>query len=442
MDPSKILVWNVRGLNSSVRQDSVRELVNSLRVEVVCLQETKMQIISDRFILSMLGTDFNDFIYLPFVGAAGGILVAWRRHLGFTGQKRLDNYSVSVQFCNDRGNGWWLTCVYGPQGGNEKIMFLEEIREIRAECLGPWMLAGDFNLIYKDSDRNNNNYNRAMMGRFRRLIEDMTLKEIPLHGRHYTWSNQQNVPVLVKLDRVFCSVDWELLFPNVLLQSTTSQDSDHYPLILGLRDNKSGKRRFHFESFWTKLEGFQDIVLAAWNSIESATCPFKSLEMKLQGVAKSLQAWSEKQVGHVRSQLALAKEILHMLEIAQDGRVLSPAERWLKFRLKKQALLLSSCKRSIARLRARISWLKDGDANTKLFHLHARHRKRKNFVACLVEGEQILTSHEEKAACVDQFYTMLLGNSTDRERAIELEALGMPNFDLTDLDAPISEQEV
>ena len=167
-----------------------------------------------------------------------------------------------------------------------------------------------------------------------------------------------------------------MLFPNVL-QSTASQDSDHCPLILGLRDNNSGRRRFHFESFWTKLEGFQDIVLAAWNSFESATCPFKTLEMKLQGTAKSLQAWSEKQVGHVRSQLALAKEILHMLEIAQDGRVLSPAELWLKFRLKKQALLLSSFKRTIARLRARISWLKDGDANTKLFHLHARHHNRK-----------------------------------------------------------------
>jgi hypothetical protein len=72
----------------------------------------------------------------------------------------------------------------------------------------------------------------------------------------------------------------------------------------------------------------------------------------------------------------------------------------------------------MARLRARISWLKDGDANTKLFHLHARHRKRKNFVARLVDEDQILTSHGEKAACVDQFYTNLLGNSMDRERVI------------------------
>jgi exonuclease III len=95
MDPSKILVWNVRGLNSSVHQDSVRELVDFSRVEVVCL-ETKMQIISSQLILSMLGTNFSNFIYLPCVGTAGGILVAWRWHLGFTGQKRLDNHSISV----------------------------------------------------------------------------------------------------------------------------------------------------------------------------------------------------------------------------------------------------------------------------------------------------------------------------------------------------------
>jgi hypothetical protein len=36
----------VRGLNSSVRQDSVRDLVESCQVDVVCLQETKMQCIS------------------------------------------------------------------------------------------------------------------------------------------------------------------------------------------------------------------------------------------------------------------------------------------------------------------------------------------------------------------------------------------------------------
>jgi hypothetical protein len=50
------------------------------------------------------------------------------------------------------------------------------------------------------------------------MINDLALKEISLHGRKFIWSNQLDDPVLVKLDRVFCSVDWELFFPNVLLQ--------------------------------------------------------------------------------------------------------------------------------------------------------------------------------------------------------------------------------
>jgi hypothetical protein len=44
--------------------------------------------------------------------------------------------------------------------------------------------------------------------------------------------------------------------------------------------------------------------------------------------------------------------------------------------LKKHSLALASLKRTIARIRSRINWLKDGDANTKLFHMHARYRKK------------------------------------------------------------------
>jgi hypothetical protein len=86
------------------------------------------------------------------------------------------------------------------------------------------LIAGDFNLIYRASDKNNSNINRAMMGRFRKLVEDLSLKEVPLYGRKYTWSNQQDSPVLVKLDRALCSLEWEDIFPNVLLQSAASEE--------------------------------------------------------------------------------------------------------------------------------------------------------------------------------------------------------------------------
>jgi len=69
------------------------------------------------------------------------------------------------------------------------------------------------------------------MGRFRGLINDLSLVEIPLHGRKFTWSNRQVCPTLFKLDSVLCSTDWEELFPNCLLQSASTDNSDHCPII-------------------------------------------------------------------------------------------------------------------------------------------------------------------------------------------------------------------
>ena len=241
MDPTKILIWNMTGLNSSARQDSVRTIVDSARPDIVCIQETKMVEVTRRTLLSAFGSDFSEFIEVPSAGASGGILVTWRRHIGVSGGQRVDNLSVTIQFSSAEGQPWWLTCVYGPQGNEEKIQFLQELRNIRADCPGPWVVAGNFNLIYKDEDKSNANYNKASMGRFRRFINDLALKEIPLHGCKFMWSNQQLSPTLVRLDRVLCSVDWEEKFPNCLLQSMASNDSDNCPLLLGLRDNMVGR---------------------------------------------------------------------------------------------------------------------------------------------------------------------------------------------------------
>jgi len=56
--------------------------------------------------------------------------------------------------------------------------------------------------------------------------------------------------------------------------------------------------------------------------------------------------------------------------------------------------------------------------------LQARHRKKKNFVSSLLDGDDILSSHNEKAAAVDQFFSNLIG-TVDRDRTIDLEALGL-----------------
>jgi hypothetical protein len=56
--------------------------------------------------------------------------------------------------------------------------------------MGPWLIVGNFNLIYKEEGKSNGNLDCAMMGRFRRWLNDMALKEIPLQRRKFTWSNR------------------------------------------------------------------------------------------------------------------------------------------------------------------------------------------------------------------------------------------------------------
>jgi hypothetical protein len=103
----------------------------------------------------------------------------------------------------------------------------------------------------------------------------------------------------------------------------------------------------------------------------------------LEATTSGLQGWSEKMLGHVASQLELANELLHQLDIAHDSRGFSAAEAWLHNNLKKHCLALASLSRTIARLRSRIDWIKDGDANMTLFRANARYRKGKNFIATL-----------------------------------------------------------
>lgn len=207
-------------------------------------------------------------------------------------------------------------------------------------------------MFYQASDKNNSNLDRAMVGRFRHFLDDVDLKKTPLVGRKFTWSNERRSPTLVRLDRDFCCQDWENIFPNSVLQSNASTVSEHCPLILGLKIQSKGKRRFHFESFWTRVPGFLEVVQVIWSAPVQSTCAVEGLFLKLQRLSKDLQRWGQRNVGNIKLQLEMAKEILHRLEVARDSRELSDSE-WLRKKLKLHCLGLSSLERTIARLRSR-----------------------------------------------------------------------------------------
>jgi hypothetical protein len=161
------------------------------------------------------------------------------------------------------------------------------------------------------------------------------------------------------------TVEWEQLFPNCLLQSAASEDSDHCLLLLGLDDIKPGKPRFHFESFWPKIEGFMHTVEEAWNSVLGSSCPFDVLSRKLKSTARKLQKL-EPQSFFIYWKLL---KTLGLCPTRKHGCTI----------ISRNIALPSPLKR-IARSRSRISWLGEGDANTALFHVHARNHRGKTLL--------------------------------------------------------------
>lgn len=209
-----LLSCNVRGLNQRYRRNALRGFVSDTNAVIVCIQETKLNVISQSTVNEMLGLSYTTFSNLPATETRGGVLVACcvpdvtliPRHMG--------GYSVTVAISVGDVT-WCLTSIYGPQVDKDKILFLDELRAVRSPFAGLMTIVGDFNLILDAVDKSNTNIN----GCFRRFVDDMGVKDIHLHGRSYTWSNEREHPTLMELDRVLVLVDTELAFPNCFLQS-------------------------------------------------------------------------------------------------------------------------------------------------------------------------------------------------------------------------------
>jgi hypothetical protein len=57
-------------------------------------------------------------------------------------------------------------------------------------------------MIYHTEDKSNARLNQRLMGAFRRMLQELELAELHLHGRLYTWSNERVHPTLERIDSV------------------------------------------------------------------------------------------------------------------------------------------------------------------------------------------------------------------------------------------------
>uniref|UniRef100_A0A453LNM0 Uncharacterized protein n=1 Tax=Aegilops tauschii subsp. strangulata TaxID=200361 RepID=A0A453LNM0_AEGTS len=112
-----------------------------------------MLFICSSVVLDTLGSEFDDYTYLPAHGTRGGILLAWKSSTVTITDPLSAMNAPTAKLTTATGVPWWLSVVYGPQDDADKIAFMQELREVHAGYLGPWMVCGDFKLILRDEDK-------------------------------------------------------------------------------------------------------------------------------------------------------------------------------------------------------------------------------------------------------------------------------------------------
>ena len=160
---------------------------------------------------------------------------------------------------------------------------------------------------------------------FNDFIREQNLTELPIKGRHYTWSNMQQNPLLEQLDWFFTTLNWTSYFPNTMVNPLGRPVSDHSPCSVVIKTNIPKCKLFRFETYWIAHPGFMEVVSNAWSrplkfgkSANAAT----SLCQKLKNLRHALNQWSKK-ISRLKMAIANTNKALLEIDHIADRRMLT-----------------------------------------------------------------------------------------------------------------------
>jgi exonuclease III len=318
---TKILTWNVRGLHDRDKRLRIKNLLKEWHVDVVCLQETKMEVITGQFVRSLWRCQYVDWMFLGSNGASGGILLMWDKRLVEKVEDAVGFFSVSCKFKNVEDQKIWMfTGVYGPNDARDRRLMWDELAGMRSWWEVPWVLGGDFNVVRFPSERVGSDSFSPAMHEFSDFISVHGLVDLPLSGGNFTWTNNREVSSMSKLDRFLFTSDWAEGFVHICQKRLIRVNSDHFPVLFKCGVIRRGRRPFRFENMWLKAEGFGDRVKSWWESYSVTGTPSYVLAYKLKALKADLKRWNDTEFGHISVQKQQLMTALREIDAVTDTR--------------------------------------------------------------------------------------------------------------------------
>ncbi|KAJ6300776.1 hypothetical protein OIU76_021549 [Salix suchowensis] len=247
--------WNVRGLNSPLKQHEKFRLKRwKFLTNVVASSATRIVIFWNP---SIVKVDFVD-------SSAQGVHVVI--------SSLMSQVSFHVTFVYglhtivDRRDLWDSLCLWGPSD--------------------PWLVLGNFNSILSQDDKLNGNVvSMYEINDFHNCCHDLGLFDLNYSGCHFTWSNGH---VWSKIDSFLVNPIWSSLQHTHVHFGNHGAFSDHSPTMVRLDHKDKGRRSFKLFNMWTSHVDFLNTVSESWH-LDVVGSPMFSLCRKFKVLKNPLK---------------------------------------------------------------------------------------------------------------------------------------------------------
>jgi exonuclease III len=441
--------WNSDGFRDIAKHRFVRETISEHKLDFFAILETGRDNFSTPFLNNISGGQDFQWYCLPPIGRSGGILfginttsLSVQKVVAGNRCVKLFVKTKSDQFC------WALVAVYGAAQDEHKPEFLAELVRICEEENLPILVGGDFNIIRRKEEKNNDNFNSRWPFMFNAIIESLDLREIVLSGRQYTWANRRNTPTYEKLDRVLASVSWEQKFPLVSVQALPRSGSDHTPLLVDSGDQvyNGNKTHFSFELAWLKLDGFAEMVTKEWSTFSAGSTPMEIWQNKIRHLRQFLRGWAKNLSGTYKVEKEKLLSIIDTLDCKAETTPLDMEERRALREAQDAIAKLRRTEESKWAQRAKVKYIQEGGENTKYFHLIANGKHRRKKIFQLEQDEGTIVGQENLKNYITEYYKGLFGAPEknncvmDESMTQDIPQISMEENDI--LSAPFNEKEI
>ncbi|GKA22031.1 RNA-directed DNA polymerase, eukaryota [Tanacetum coccineum] len=342
-----VKVGHVMGYNMEGCVSNMEEIIKSQgagEVNILALQETKMENMSLLCVKSCWGNMTFDFVHSDSVGNSGGILCVWDPNAFRKNSVTLSDYFILVRgVWEQNGMDLLIVVVYAPHDAKEKIMLWD-------------YLASEIN-------------------RWRGKVVVM----VELGGCSFTWCHK-TAKKMSKLDRFLVSDNLLHTYPHLSAISLERFLSDHRPILLREHHLDYGPTPFRFFHYWCEIDGFKNLVEDAWkDSPNNEGNAMLNLMGKFKFLKTKIRIWNKTNMANQKNVKSKLITDLESVEAEIDRGMGNEEIVAKRMNLVKNLQDINNLNSMEMAQKSNVKWAVEGDENSSFFH--GTINKKRNVLA-------------------------------------------------------------